>query len=429
MRWRSDPLLRSAYSLMFSSALTAALGMAFWIVAARLFAPAAVGRDAALISAMMELSVICQLNLGNALIRFLPGLGVRSARAVLAAYALSGTAAVVLGGAFAVIAPFTSGDFHLLRHWPFATTYVAAQVLWGWFVLADAALAAVRQASWVPLENGVWALLKLLGLPIAAGLGFAHGIFLAWVVPVCVVLIPTNYLLFRRLLPRHSRHARPAGSLLDRLGRRRLFGFVAQDFGGTVLFNASTTVLPLLVVAVLGSAANAYFYIPFAIIVAFDMMFNNVGVSLIVEGAFAEEDIRRLARAVVRRFGFMLMPGTLLIFLAAPVLLAPFGPAYVAESTGVLRILAFASLFRASIILFCAIARLHGRGLPILAVQAALMTSLLLAATLLARPLGIEGVALAWLASHAVVAAVTLPSMRRFLRARASTPQYMAASS
>ena len=37
LTWRSDPLLRSAYSLMFSSALTACLGMAFWVAAARLF--------------------------------------------------------------------------------------------------------------------------------------------------------------------------------------------------------------------------------------------------------------------------------------------------------------------------------------------------------------------------------------------------------
>jgi O-antigen/teichoic acid export membrane protein len=228
-----------------------------------------------------------------------------------------------------------------------------------------------------------------------------------------VVLLPTTYLLFRRVMPRHSEWIRPPGSLLDRLDRPRLLSFVAQDFGGTVLFNASTTVLPLLVVAILGSAANAFFYIPFAIVIAFDMVFNSAGISLVVEGAFAEERIRRLVHTIIRRFSLILLPGTLLLVVAAPLILAPFGEQYVQESTSVLRILAWASLFRALIVLYSAIARLHGHGVQILRVQAALMVTLLGAAAAFAGPFGVEGVALAWLLCHALVGLAILPSLRR----------------
>ena len=69
-----DPLLRSAYSLMVNAAVTAGLGIAFWIVAARLYEPVVLGRGAALIAVMMELSTICQLNMANAIMRFLPSL-------------------------------------------------------------------------------------------------------------------------------------------------------------------------------------------------------------------------------------------------------------------------------------------------------------------------------------------------------------------
>ncbi len=413
LTWRADPLLRSAYSLTFSSALTAGLGMAFWVVAARLFEPAVVGADAALIAAMMELSVICQLNLGNALIRFLPSLGSRSASAVLAAFALSAVAATVLGIAFVGLAPLASEEFHDLHDWRLGAAYVAAQVLWGWFVLQDAALAAVRRATWVPVENGIWSLLKLIALPVAAGVGLAHGIFLAWVIPVIAVLIPTNYLMFRRAMPRHSERARPPGTLLDRLDRSRLVRFIAQDFGGTILFKASTTVLPLLVVGLLGSAANAYFYIPFAIVIAFDMVFDNVGISLVVEGAFEETEIRRLVRTIIRRFVLILVPGIVVLVAAAPLILAPFGEQYVHESTSVLRILAWGSLFRALIVLYCAIARLHGDGLRILRVQAGLMTTLLVTAVAFAEPFGVEGIALAWLACNALVGTAIIPSLRR----------------
>ena len=68
----SEPLLRSAYSLMLNVGLNAVLGFGFWVAAARLFPSTVVGRDSALISAMITLSTICQLNLGPVMLRFLP---------------------------------------------------------------------------------------------------------------------------------------------------------------------------------------------------------------------------------------------------------------------------------------------------------------------------------------------------------------------
>ena len=91
----ADPLLRSAYSLVANAAITAGLGVVFWVVAARLYDPGDVGRDAALIAVMLELSAICQLNMVNAITRFLPSLERGTARALLRAYALSASAAAV----------------------------------------------------------------------------------------------------------------------------------------------------------------------------------------------------------------------------------------------------------------------------------------------------------------------------------------------
>src|SRR5512144_997383 len=228
--WRADPLWRSAASLMASGALTAALGMVFWVLATRLYAPAAVGRDAALIAVMVELSVVCQLNLNNAITRFLPGVGERTAAAVLRAYAVSGMAAVVCGGLFVAFAPLASRDFAFLRDdWHIACLYVIAQALWGWFTLEDAVLVALRRAPWVPLENGAFALLKLAALPLFVSMGLGHGIFLAWVLPVAVVALPVNLLLFRRVIPRHVRERPAPRSQLHGRGRRRLVAFVAQD--------------------------------------------------------------------------------------------------------------------------------------------------------------------------------------------------------
>jgi O-antigen/teichoic acid export membrane protein len=413
----ADPLLRSAYSLTLNGTLTAGLGVVFWIVAARLYEPDAVGRDAALISAMMNLSVLSLLNLNNAVTRFLPSLERGTARALLRAYGASGAAALAAGVAFVSTAPLISNEFAFFRDdWLTAALYVCAQVLWTWFVLQDAALTAVRRAPWVIVDNGLFGVLKLVALPVLAAVGAAHGVFTAWVLPVAALLVPINYLLFRRFVPHHVRVNRPTGSSLSRRGRRRLVGFLAQDYGATVLRNFGFAALPLLVVAAVGSAGNAYFYIPFAIVVVFDELFYAVGRSLVVEGALAEHKIKALAHTVVRRFVLILVPGVLLLVSAAPLILLPFGQEYVGASTPVLRVLACASIFQAAIALYGALARLQGLGLRILAVQAVLTALLLLATLFLAEPLGPEGVALAWLGSSAVVALAILPSLVRFLR-------------
>jgi O-antigen/teichoic acid export membrane protein len=413
----ADPLLRSAYSLMLNAGLTAALGVAFWVVAARLYEADEVGRDAALIAVMVELSTMCQLNLTNALTRFLPSLERGTARALLAAYAASGGAALLIGSLFVVLAPMVSEKLGFLRDDPrIAVLFVLALVSWGCFVLQDAALTALRRAPWIPVENAVFGVLKLAALPLAVAVGTSHGVFLSWLLPALFLLLPINLFLFRAVIPAHASRHHPKGSSLRLLGRRALIRFMAQDWGATVLAQASTTVLPLLIVAMLGSAANAYFYIPFTIVVTFNMLFHAASTSLVVEGAMAEDRIQVLTAKLVRHFVFILLAGTAFIVAAAPLIMLPFGPDYVRESTPVLRILGCACLFRAATVLYIAIARLHGQGLRILAVEAVQMVLLLGGAVALAHPLGLEGIALAWLGSIAVVALGVFPSLVRRLR-------------
>src|SRR5215210_2043740 len=101
---------------------------------------------------------------------------------------------------------------------------------------------------------------------------------------------------------------------------------------------------------------------------------------------------------------------------AAPLILLPFGEDYVRESSSVLRLLACGCVFYAAIALYVAIARLEGRTGGILGVEAVKVPLLLGGAVVLSGPLGIEGVALAWLASIALVALAVAPSLVRFFR-------------
>ena len=418
-----DPLLRSAYSLGVNAAITAALGIAFWVVAARLYEPGAVGRDAALIAVMLELSTICQLNMANAITRFLPSLASGTARALLRAYGMSAAAALAGGLAFVLVAPRISNGFDFLRgDWWLSVLYVVGLVAWGCFALQDAALTAVRRAPWVPVENGAFGILKLAALPAFLALGTGDGVFLAWTLPAVLLLVPVNLFLFRKAIPEHVRTNRPVGSaVLERLGRRGLIRFMAQDYGATVLALAPTAVLPVLIVALLGAGANAYFFIPYTMVGAFNMLFFAASMALVAEGALAEDRIRAMALRIARRFAAILVAGTVVMIAAAPLIMLPFGEDYVRESSSVLRLLACGCGFYAVIALYLAIARLQGRSAGILAIEAAKLPLLLGGVLVLSGPLGIQGVALAWLGSMVLVALAVTPSLVRFLRAPAET--------
>ena len=419
----SRHLLRGAYSLAANTAVTSLLGMGFWVAATRLSTKVEVGRDAALISAMVELSTLCQLNLGNGIARFLPGLGRGSARAVAAAYAVSSLLALAVGSAFVAVAPHVSHELAFLgRDLTIEVGFVVALVLWGVFALQDAVLTATRSATWIPLENGIFGLLKIIALPVLVAAGAVHGVFLAWMLPMALLLVPVNVLVFRRAIPTHLNAHEERVPSIRRFGRGRAVRFLAQDYVGSIFTQATLTVLPLLVLAVLGATSSAYFAIPFMITIAFDALAYSTCTSLVVEAGLEEALLSDLARVVVRRALVLILPAGFVLIVAAPLVLLPFGEGYVTHGTDLLRLLACASLLRPAIALFSAVSRVQGHGRRLVLVELALLVLVLVPAVPLAYAYGVDGVGLAWLMAGAAVSAAVWPSLRVVLRGRTGEP-------
>ena len=419
----AEPLSRSAYSLMANVVLTSILGLAFWLVAARLAPPVELGQDSALIAVLMVLTVVCQLDLGTVLTRFLPVTRRRSALMVAAAYAISLAASLLVAVAFVIVAPALWSSLAFLgRDMWLAAGFCVLMSLWAVFALQDYVLTALHRAPWVPAENAGYGLLKLAALPVLIAAGFGHAVFVAWVGPVVVLVIVVNILLFRRVIPAHERSPRESAGHAPLRGAP-LLRFVIPDYLATIFNQLTPWLLPVLVVVMLGSQANAYFYIAFTVVTAFNLLFVNVSTSLMVEGVMDERRLAALTRQVARRFLLWLVLGGVVLYAAAPLILAPFGTEYATGAGGVLRLLVIAGGFRAVISLFTAIARVRRRTGWLLAAYGGLAVILLPLAVVLARPMGLDGVALAWLIAHATVAVAVLVPMLRLLRTPGDTPQ------
>lgn len=407
-------LMRTAASLMSSTVVTAVLGLVFWAVAARLYSVQQVGIDGALITAMVTLSTVSQLNLTNTIVRFLPTarrIGLRIAQAYASAVGVSLGSGIV----FVIVAPAVSGRYHFLSAdgW-LAIGFVIALAAWTVFTLQDAVLVALGRAPWLPVENGFFSAAKIAVLPLAmVGVGGSgHGVFLAWVVPLALIVPGINWLVTRRVIP--SARVLPVAE--QATDRGPIAAFVGLDLVGTVLGQLSAAAIPLIVVAALGPANNAYFFLPYTLVTTLDLVFLGIATALTAEGSRDETRIPELFRHAVRYLVALQIPLVAVMLLFAPLVLTPFGSAYVHHGATVLRLLAGASGFRSILFLFAASARLQRRGRVLLVVEG--VTAVMLAGLVIvaAHGGGVDAVATVWLAVHAAMAITVLPSLVRLMR-------------
>lgn len=406
-----SPLLRNGYALIASAGVTSVLGLAFWALAARFYSPAQVGIGAALISTMLTLGNISQLNFGNLLNRYLPSAGSGALRLILAAYAIAGAAAVLLSSlAIVFISSFVS-DLAFLRDEPLsAAGFVVATLAWTLFALQDSVLAGLRHAIVVPFKNSVLSAGKLVLLMLFAGSSLlGSGLFAAWVLPLPLLIAFVNWLIFFRF-PQRQRPDETSA-----LSWRTFARYFGWDYLGTLASMTTMGSAPLVVLHY-GSAKDlAVYYISWEIAYSVYLISRSMGISLLAEAAFDEGRLRRLA---IDATIYTLIPLTgvvALILTAAPLLLPMLGAQYAGASSAVLRLLALSCLPWGLVTLMLAIARVKGQTQVVAAAQVTTLFIVLGLGTPLVIAHEASGMAIAWLVAHCVTAVGLLAGLFRQL--------------
>ena len=397
-----DPLYRTGYLLTIGTATTAVLGFAFWVVAARAYPASVIGLAAAAISAMMVVSGVCSLGMGAVVVRYLPTAGRRTRALIVSVYAVTVALSLSVGATAALTTGRWSPRLRFLADDPaWCVAFTLATALWTLFSLQDGVLTGLRAAAWVPIENGLFALTKLVLLVTIASVLPVAGPFVAWNVPVALAVAAISVLIFRRLLPRHI-----ASAGADELDVGRLVRTAIGNYGGSVLALATVTFLPVLVANTRSTTETAYFYVPWTIAAVVQAVTGNLTLALTVEAAHDTPQLRRLCRRTLAQCLRIVVPIAVAGSLAAPLLLGAFGQPYADAGSRLLRLLLAAAVPNVVVSLGVAIARLEHRGGMVLAIQGAQCVVVLGLGTVLLRgPLAIDGLGVAWLASQLVVAA------------------------
>lgn len=402
VEYLSSPMVRNGYALVLSSASTSLIGMLYWVIAARLYTPRVIGLNSAAVSALMFLAGVAQLNLASALIRFIPVAGRFTRRLVVLVYLISLGVALLASLVFLVGVHLWSPNLSFLSESPgLGLWFVLATMAWCIFVLQDAVLTGLRRATWVPVENTVFSLVKIALLVMFALSIPGLGIFASWTLGLIASLLVTNVYIFLRLISKHEQ-ARPQVDAA--VNRRSIARFAAADYLGALLWLVATTFLPVIVTTVAGPAANATYFLAWTIAYSLYLVSPNIGSSLIVEAAGDAEKLASYGHRAFRQIMQLVLPGALLVLVGAPLILSLFGKGYTASGSVLLRLLAISAVPNVYTALFVSIARVQRRMQAVVITLGVLSCLVLGISYFLLQKIGIVGVGYAWLIGQTLVA-------------------------
>ncbi|MEW2356186.1 hypothetical protein [Spirillospora sp. NPDC029432] len=411
----SNPLFRNAYALVANGGLTGLLGLAYWALGAKLYAPDDMGRNWAVIQAIMFVGSVTMLNF--LLIRFVPQTARHTRSLVLVCYATGAAAAAVLALGFLLTLDHWGESFRHLGDWKAALWFLAMAVAWNLWNQQEGVFTGLRHAGWVPVVNVLFGGTKLVLLVVLAGAYPGDGVALSWFVPAMVMLVPVSAFLFGRLIPRHSRANYGRG---ERPTHRDIARYVGGAYLGGAFQYASISLIPVVVAAHISSTTNAYFQMAWALGMMLDLLALTLSMSLTVEGSFDRARLAESTRAALRRTLTLMTPAVLLVVVAAPFALEFFGHEYADRGAPLLQVLALAVLPKALIELYVGVLRVENRTRLIALLQGVRFAGVLALVLIVVQPDRLATIGLAIVGVNTIVAATVLPGLLRATRVEPS---------
>jgi O-antigen/teichoic acid export membrane protein len=399
----SSPLFSNSLFILGNQVMLAAVGFAFWLVAARFYDAEQVGIASASTSAMILISYFGLLGLDYALMRFLAGAGDRSNSIINTTLALGSLASLVLAIGFAAGVNIWSPSLAFLRTNPLSfVAFVLCTALWTSYWLNARVFIGKRRAS-LAFGQGVAFNVLRLGLLVALAPLHVHtGIFLAWGIAGAVAFLIGIAFLTRRAEPGY----RFSPTIEWRLVWSMVRFALANHLISLAWFGA-IYVMPLIVAYQLGATQNAYFFIAWQLTNILYALPIAVSFALTVEGSHDEGAMRRSARRGLVLCLAAVIAGVSATLLLAPWVLSFFGGQYADNAASVLRWSSLSALPIAFNQMYFAVKRVQLRMKSTMVLNAvASLTSLILSYILVGR-MGISGAGIAWLFAHGLVAIAT----------------------
>lgn len=403
-------LILNAGSLVGAMAVTSGTGFLYWLLAARQFPAEEVGFASASISAMTLLGTIGMLGLGTLLMGEIPRHRDQAGTLISTSILASGTAGVLLGILFALVAPHLSADFlPLSANLEHIALFALGVSFTAVTLVLDQSLIGLLRGEVQLWRNSLFAIAKLVALFLAGiGLETRNGmtIYATWLLGnVLSIMICAFFVMHKRI---HLARLRPQPAILRGLGRVA----VSHHMLNLSLLAPSLT-LPVLVTVLLSASVNASFYIAWMLAGFIFIGSTSFTTVLFTVGAADPLSAGSKLRTVLKLAVTVGIAGNLVLLLGADYLLRIFGPAYADQSAICLRILAlgvFPIIVKDS---YIAIHRISNRVLQIVPLIMAFGFLELVLAAAGAQIDGLTGLSLGWVAAMCIEMLILAPRVFR----------------
>jgi len=393
---------------MASMAVTAFSGFFFWVVVARFYTESEVGYSSAIISAAGFLAALSLLGLDFSLIRFLPR-AENPQKLLNSSFTLSGLVSLVTASIFLVSVDYWSPVLDFIKgNAIFSAVFIVLTLILTLSPLVSTAFIARRRAIFVLLQCSTHSFIKI-PLPLLFVLFFhAFGIVASWSIAFGVSLAVSLFL----FLPRVQRHYKPVPTL-NLSSIKGMWQYSAGTYLTSLFTTAPTTILPLMVVNLLGPVQNAYFYIAWMMSTALFAIPLGVSHSLFAEGSHFDDKLREHVTKSLKFNFLLLIPAAILLILIGKWLLLVFGQSYSLNALTLLRILAISSLPLSINYIYISILRVTHRMRELMIIWAFIAVATLVTSYLVLPSIGIIGTGYAWFGIHSAIAIYGLISIKR----------------
>ncbi|MFE5614273.1 lipopolysaccharide biosynthesis protein [Streptomyces sp. NPDC056463] len=415
---RQDQLTRSSFFLMASSLAMAVLGFVFWIIVARLYPPEQVGLATTLISATELIAFFSLFGLNSTLIRFLAPVGSRNAQITKSVLLVTG-AACILASAYLFGLRWYGRDLLFVRSdLLLAAAFVAFCVFAALNQLTDAVFIGARKPQFnLIVDGGVQGLTKIVLPLLLVGAG-SYGIVTASGGACAAAVLASFFFLWRRVGFRVDLKLRRAPLLPQA-------GFSAASYAFSALTLVPILVTPLIALHWLGAAAAGYYFVAFQIANLLNTLSDNVGEALLAEVSYDESRFAEMLRRSALILAAVQIPASVVLVVAAGLVLRLFGGSYVDHARGPLIVLTVGALAVALRTWVSFGLKLAGR-LRHLVASGVVLTAVTVGLAIAWAPKGLVWIGFAWLVGNlasGVYGCIALFARRRTAHRPAGAPE------
>jgi O-antigen/teichoic acid export membrane protein len=329
-------------SLLSAQVLSAALGLVFWVIVARVVDAHDVGVAAAAISAQTLLGIVTVLGCSTMLVSELPKADpARQRTMVLRSLLVVFVSSALAAGVVVACSPLLSSNLDAALGNPIgAATFVLGTAGFAWALVVDDACLGVKRSGLQVWRNLVASSLRFPITALLLLLGFtdAHVLQVCWVLPL---LASIPFTLWRLRLPRADQTSPPLVADI-----RGFLGLALRNHALSLALAAGSQMVPVVAALTLGSVENAEFAIAWLMATFVFLPPYLLATALFAHGAnVSEEEFRRsMERTIPAALSLSALLCVGAWALGEPVLMI-FGGDYSRHSWGILALLVPAGLW------------------------------------------------------------------------------------